>query len=194
MTIKASKLLKDLINCFRTIYTLTCRFNTIFNIMSAIAKGTKKFLQYFCFKWNRVKLGESLFSWWMLLFHILVERKKGVLYLLRIKIILYGTGWPLILEISEIPEKSPKLKSFPRKCLWKFLNWQNPLKFSRNTPENPWKFLLCDFFFKFLKFSYIKSILHFRHLFSFLYISSQISLLQAIFVSKVSGLNNQYSV
>ena len=56
------------------------------------------------------------------------------------------------------------------------------------------KFLLCDFFFNFLKFSHIKSIFYFRHLFSFLYLSSQISLLQTILVSKVSGLNNQYSV
>ena len=95
---------------------------------------------------------------------------------------------------KEDAEKPPKLKSYPRKCSRKFLKQQNPLKFSKNTPENPQNFLLCDFFFNFFKFSHIKSIFHFRHLFSFLYLSSQISLLQTILVSKVSGLNNQYSV
>ena len=60
--------------------------------------------------------------------------------------VLSFTGWPLIPEISEKP---PKLKSYPRKCSRKFLNSQNPRKFSKNTPENPRKFLLCDFFFNF---------------------------------------------
>ena len=99
MNIKASKLLKELINCFRTISTVTYRFNTIFNIMSTIAKGTKEFLQYLCFNWNKVKLGESLFSRWISwhLFDIMVERKEGVSYLLKIKITLYGSSWHEIL-------------------------------------------------------------------------------------------------
>ena len=56
----------------------------------------KSFLKYFCFKWNKVTLGESLFSRWMLLFGIMLER-KGVSYLLRIKITLYGSSWHDIL-------------------------------------------------------------------------------------------------
>ena len=64
---------------------------------STIAKGKKEFLKYLCFKWNKFSLGESLFSQWMLLCGIMLERKEGVSYLLRIKIIFYGVSWHEIL-------------------------------------------------------------------------------------------------
>ena len=57
---------------------------------STIAKGKKDFFNFLRLKWNKVKLGESLFSRWMLLFSIMLER-KGVSYLLRIIITLYGS-------------------------------------------------------------------------------------------------------
>ena len=63
-----------------------------------IAKGKKEFFKMKqSFKWNKVKLGESLFSRWILLFGIMLEIKEGVSYLLRIKITLYGSSWHDIL-------------------------------------------------------------------------------------------------
>ena len=59
---------------------------------STIAKGKKEFLKYLCLMWNKVKLGESLFFRWMLLFGIMLERKEGVSYHLRIIITLYGSS------------------------------------------------------------------------------------------------------
>ena len=54
-------------------------------------KRKERLFKFLRLKWNKVKLGESLFSRWMLLFSIMLERKEGLSYLLRIIITLYGS-------------------------------------------------------------------------------------------------------
>ena len=67
------------------------------------------------------------------------------------------------------PRKAPEIEKLPPQMPPKIFELAKSPKIFKIHPK------ICDFFFNFFKFSNIKSIFHFRRLFSFLYLSSHVS-------------------